>query len=334
MSRQGFRTDAAMRPGSFSFPVVIDALNVVDPEAGDKISRQTKLTATLLSFLIMMDGGVALGSAGATIAACIAILLFGLPHGSLDLEIVRREHRVGHARMSSILLLYVGLAAAMAAVWQFAPVFALATFLLVAVVHFAEDWAESRSTFLAQGMAIALLTAPTFLHLGEIENLFAVLSGRPEAAILASVMLMLAPMSLAVAAVAVACLQRRGSTDQAAAGAMMLIGMIVLPPVIGFALFFCLYHSPRHLGTALSRVGRTSRSRWIVPLVTLAGIGLAVILFAGQLRPDISAQFVAASFMTLSLLTVPHMIVPVIVERLAWRPIGASASVNPDRAFH
>ena len=236
---------------------------------------------------------------------------------------------MGRRAMGALLLLYLGLAGAMAAVWQLAPVTALSIFLIVAIVHFAEDWRELKSNFLAQGMAIALLAAPALLHLAELERLFEMLAGQREAALVANFLLLLAPMSVAVAIVAVWTLWRTGFRDQAWAGALMLVGMILLPPVVGFAVYFCCYHSPRHLGGALTRASSLPRSRWIILLVTLAALGIAALLFADEVRADLSAQAVAASFMTLSLLTVPHMIVPAVADALVARRLRAANGPGP-----
>jgi len=311
----------AMRPGNFGFPVVTASLKdrVQSPAVGP-LSRPTKLLAATLVALLLLDSASGfLGAAASTMAACLAILVFGLPHGTLDLEIIKRERGTGRLGMLALLFVYLGLAAAMATVWKLAPVGALAIFIGVAVVHFAEDWSELGSKFLAQGMAIALLTAPTLFHLVELERLFTALSGSSEAALVANLMLLLAPMSMAVASVALWTLWRTGFHDQAVVGAVALAGMIMLPPVIGFACFFCLYHSPRHLGMALSRTAFAPNIRWIVPLVTLAALGIAAALFAGEVRADLPARFIAASFMTLSLLTMPHMAVPIVADALAAR---------------
>ena len=321
MSSHGFQTHTATRPGSSSSPVVIAA----GPSVGSGVSdsrpspRTGLIFVSLVALLALGWFGMSLIGSTSTMVACAAILLFGLPHGALDLEIIKRERGTGWLGMGALLLLYLGLASAMAAVWHLAPVAALAIFLIVAVVHFAEDWQELRSPFLAQGMAIALLTAPTFLHLAELERLFAALSGRSDAAIVANFMMLLAPVSMAVAGVSLWTSWQAGFGNQAIAGALLLVGMVMLPPVIGFALFFCLYHSPRHLEAAFFRAGSSQTSLWIVPVVTLAALGIAVVLFAGEVRADLPAQLVAASFMTLSVLTVPHMIVPAVVDALASR---------------
>ena len=279
--------------------------------------NRTKLQAAALIALIALHfSGPGLGGTAPTTAACVAILLFGLPHGTLDLEIIKREQRADGLGMSALLMIYLGLAAVMFMLWQSFPVTALATFVVIAVIHFSEDWQDLQSPFLAHGMAIALLTAPALLHLTQLEQVFVTVTGHNDAALIANLMLLLAPISMAVASVSLLALWRAGLPQQAMVGVLILIGMVVLPPVVGFALFFCLHHSPRHLRVALKRIAYAPIWRRVVPLLTLAALGLAAILFAGEGRADLSDQFVAASFMTLSMLTVPHMLVPVIVAAM------------------
>lgn len=244
------------------------------------------------------------------------MLLLGLPHGTLDLELLKRQHAVGSTRMAIVILVYLSLAAAMYAIWQAFPVAALIIFISIAIIHFSEDWQETGSAFLAQGVALAILTAPSFLHRGDMRELFVALSGVAEAAIVADLMLLLAPVSLAIAAIALVVLWQHERKALAAAGLAAIVGMALLPTAIGFAAFFCLFHSPRHFRAALAMVspGRLQHVALIVSLLTMAALGLAAWLFAREVRVDAAAQWIVASFMTLSLLTVPHMAVPAILD--------------------
>lgn len=325
MARHWHQGHEVPRPGNFGFPVV-----TVPQEAGDgggatRTTVDSKiLFGALAASLLLLASGAPLDGPAATMAACVAILFFGLPHGALDLEIINRERGPGRLGMAGLLILYLGLAAAMAMAWRVAPVAALAMFLVIAVVHFAEDWPELHSRFLALGMAIALLAAPAMLHITELEILFEALSGSRDAALVANVLLLLAPTGVAVASVAIWTLWRGGFPNQAMVGALMLAGMILLPPVVGFALFFCLYHSPRHFGMAMSRIAWAPSAHRAVVLLTFASLGVAAALFALEARAELPARVVAASFMTLSLLTVPHMIVPPLADALASRGMGTA----------
>jgi len=303
-------------------PVIISGLDAGRFSAHVWFTPWTLFQAcALAAMLILHAGGVSLGSSGATAAACAAILLFGLPHGALDLEIISRQQSAGPAAMVAVLILYLGFAASVAALWSSAPVAALTRFIIVAVVHFAEDWCDLRSAFLAQCMAIAILTAPTLLHLSELEQLFIALSGREEGAFVANIMLLLAPVSTAVACVCLFALWHGGRRNNAVVGGLTLSGMIFLPPVIAFALFFCLYHSPKHLSLAVRQVGPSFRTRSMVLLVTIAALGIAAVLFVRETQAGAAAPALAASFITLSILTVPHMIVPPIAKALGARAI-------------
>jgi Brp/Blh family beta-carotene 15,15'-monooxygenase len=262
-----------------------------------------------------------LASSIVTTAGCFALLIVGLPHGTLDLELLKRERGDGGVSMPVLLAMYLGLAVAMYALWRGAPLGALVAFLLTAAMHFAEDWRETDQPFLAQGSAVALLAAPAFVHRSELAALFVALSGVDRAGLIADIMLMVAPVGLAVGGVAVARLWTTGRRPQAAVTAATFAAMVVLPPVIGFALFFCAHHSPRHLEEAWRDLAGTRPGRYlpIAAGLTVAAFGIAAALFALETRIDAVAQAVAASFMTLSILTVPHMAVPAILSRRAAR---------------
>jgi hypothetical protein len=117
------------------------------------LTRSSELRDAPLMFAVVAGlagigaAGVPLAAPIATTGACLAILLFGLPHGTLDLEILKTQHRSGPRRMAGVLLLYIGLAVVMYLLWKAAPIAALATFLVTAAVHFSEDWDDAGSAF-------------------------------------------------------------------------------------------------------------------------------------------------------------------------------------------
>lgn len=270
--------------------------------------------------LVAKAAGAPLAGAGMTIAACLLLLLTGLPHGALDIELLKRGRESGPRAVAVLLMVYLGLAAAMLLLWLAAPVMALLAFLATAVAHFGEDWGEAEQPFLAHCTAVALLCAPALGHREELAAVFTALCGDPRAAAVADFMLMLAPVSLAIATAATLRLAALGRGAQAVATVAILAAMVSLPPVIGFALFFCAHHSPRHLGAAWRGLAQTRmtarRLGWTAAGVTGTALGIAAALFALEPRVTLAAQTVAAAFITLSVLTVPHMALPAIVTHL------------------
>lgn len=277
-----------------------------------------RFAAAVTATLLLQALGLSLTTQALTTAACVAILVFGLPHGTLDLQLIARARETQAMSPFHTTLIYLALAAATLASWLVDPVLALAVFLAVAVAHFAEDWSDGRPTFLAHGTALAILAAPTLFWGEEVAQLFVAVAGDAGAARLADLLLIVAPVSLMVAGVGLSIAWIEGRRDVAASGAASLAAMIFLPPAVGFALFFCLFHSPRHLGESLRTLSWTRLRHWgriVIPLTGLALL-LAFAIGLAAVRVDVSSQIVAASFMTLAVLTVPHMLTPIIVA--AW----------------
>ncbi|MFN7534161.1 MAG: beta-carotene 15,15'-dioxygenase, Brp/Blh family [Brevundimonas sp.] len=275
------------------------------PPAPSAASAAALVLATGAALAASM-AGLPLAGATATLAACAASLLFGLPHGALDLRLLTQRAPVAR------LALYLGLAAAMLALWRAAPIAALVMFLIMAVIHFAEDWAALEEPFLALGTAAGLLAAPGLLHMETLHGLFTALTGEAGAAVLGDVLRLGAPVGLMLALVAVLALLRRGQTALGFATGAALAGLVLLPPAIGFALYFALLHSPQHLAAELPEGTAARRRIW--SRVILPMTGLSLLIAAGlaliETRPTPGDTAVVATFMALSILTTPHMLAP------------------------
>ena len=266
--------------------------------------------------LVVAGFGVSLDTPIVAMGTCAAMLLFGLPHGAFDLALIRQAH--ADHRTLGVVMLYLGCAAAMFAIWRVAPPIALIIFLGLSIVHFAEDWADSLPPFFAYGTSTALLTAPVILHDKMLTELFTLLAGDASSPLIAAVALLVAPVSLATASVAMIALWSDGYRSQALATAFALSAMIFLPPLVGFALFFCLMHSPAQFAAAQHTLRWRRPAQWgpvIVPL-TCAALGIAALIFAMLTNATIIGAMVGTAFITLSILTLPHMAVPWIVARL------------------
>ncbi len=269
---------------------------------------------TAISFLAVSIG-VSFEAPVVTMAICAALLLFGLPHGTLDLALIGKSETA--LQNVGVVLLYLGLAAAMYAVWQVHSGVALLVFFALSIAHFAEDWAGRLPPFLAHGTATAIVLAPVILHRADVEPLFVVIAGG-SSVIATDVAILLAPVTLAVAVVGVLSLWFDGHRQMAVSAGFAVAAMLFLPPLIGFALFFCLMHSPGQFSAGLAQLGwkHDKKSLRVVLPMTLAALGIAAIIFANATAMSLSESLVMTVFVTLSVLTVPHMVVPFVIRRL------------------
>jgi len=196
-----------------------------------RIAGLVVITATTICLYCL---GVPLDTSTMTALASATLLIFGMPHGSFDLALLQR-HSTGRGVFGSriaLILLYLTCAGAMYLLWRAAPVAALTAFLLMSVIHFAEDWEGCGSPFIAGGIALALISAPSLLHGDSLSTLFVTLSGRASAAILADYLLLVAPTMLLLAIAGVAMLWHIGRRPLALSAACALLAMLVLARVL------------------------------------------------------------------------------------------------------
>ena len=264
------------------------------------------------ALLVALAGfGVDLGTSAITGAGGVFILVLGLPHGAIDSIWLSRAGSTSHGQALAFGL-YIAAGLAMASLWWLAPAFALSLFFVIAVVHFGEDWSGIDSPLLSYGAALGLLGAPTILHGDDITRLLVMVSGQASSAIVASILTLVAPVAFGCALVANAMLWRGREKALAVAGFVALFGLVMLPPIAGFALFFCLYHSPRHFAAAIAgQTGPISQPwAWPIVLTTAAALALAAGLYWFSYPPSVPVGLVRTCFITISALTIPHMLLP------------------------
>ncbi len=268
--------------------------------------------------IVLYSTGLLPETAAAIAVLSATLMVVGMPHGSFDIALLQRGSADGTAILSRTALigLYLVCALVMYLVWQVAPAWGLAVFLLMAAVHFSEDWQRCGSSFIAIGMALAFLSAPSLLHSDSLTGLFAVLSNDAAAGLLVDLMLLLAPTMFVLAIAGAGMLWHAGERKRALSAVCGLAAMLVLPPVHGFALFFCLVHSPIQFSDHSRALGLHGVRQWggtVIPL-TLGGLAVAAAIFLANRSATISDDIFASSFVALSVLTAPHMLVPVILR--------------------
>lgn len=240
----------------------------------------------------------------------VAVVMLGLPHGALDPWIARQagifRRWPGWVAFN---LSYLVLAMLMLLLWWLMPVTALALFLALSVWHFSGDWSTTLPWPARLVTSSGLIVLPSFFHPESVVAIFAALSGG-QSLVIADGLAAAGPLVLAgmFAAMAVAAWQRHWSTTLEV-GAIALLAALA-SPLVFFVLYFCLLHSPRHMGHELRVAGRPFRRR----LLAIATVYTAATLVIGAVLAWLLWPFVAGSdlilklvFIGLAALTVPHM---------------------------
>lgn len=253
--------------------------------------------------------------------AAVAIVVLGLPHGSLDRLIAQGPLRAAPRPLLGAIgfaLGYLAIAATVAAAWIAAPAIGLVGFLCLGMLHFGLCDRSAAPRIMQALQVIAHGGAPIVLlpvlHPEATSELFAILADREAADAILRGLQVVSPVWLVVTLVYAARVTARAEGRRRIAElALLSAAFAALPPLLGFLVYFGAVHAPRHLRAALRtlRSGAAATPTAItvelgaVSLAAAAGLAAAAVVLGGG-SLDIGA--VRACFIGLAALTVPHMI--------------------------
>lgn len=250
------------------------------------------------------------------VCAVAAIVVLGVPHGALDVEIGRNllHRRVGRWWFPVFAGPYLLLVGAVLLAWRWAPEATLAAFLAASVWHFGTEdtGGVGMPALFRGGLPIAV---PVLLHPGATAHVFSTASGlafhQPLAWLTAASILWLVPAFLTVL--------RSRPGDLPLPVALCAV-FAVLPPLTAFALYFVAVHAPAHTAALIRHPGRAPRVRdegsaWRLAapttLLTIA-IGAALWPFYPGEAP---VRLLCLTLQLLAAFTLPHMILDAWLER-------------------
>jgi beta-carotene 15,15'-dioxygenase len=247
------------------------------------------------------------------------ILVVGLPHGSLDIELlINAKDDPAHFSLAGSLIAYVGTALSIVLLWWLLPSAAMVTLLLLSAYHFGGDWSGLGHGVERLAVGASLLSAPALVHESPVAFIFSWLIPSDMAVAIAGAMhLASVPLLLGVAVLA----SFRWGNNRAQCEEIIVVAAaaVVLQPLTFFVIYFCALHSMRHLADVRRTLSNSKGSVLIArgaPYVVAAMIccGAGAVFF-----PDLptGAAFLSSVFIGLAALTVPHML-------LCELPQGAS----------
>lgn len=262
----------------------------------------------------------------------VPIMIFGLSHGGADPLILKR---LANGRSRALFIatgLYMTASSGFIALTWFFPVLALLVFLSLSVWHFGfTDMAflspKANPLLLWLSGSLPIL-GPVIGHPDQTGELFAwLISYDPDAVI--AVLKPAGPLLAALWLAAFGFLVRRHHRQLGvrAPAELLLVGvsLVLLPPLLAFAFYFCVIHSVRHflciaehgLGEAEKTATVTFLARKAAP-ATLGAIALGLAAWATIMlvnpASSLLVEAVKVMFWALAALTLPH----VFVVKLWW----------------
>jgi Brp/Blh family beta-carotene 15,15'-monooxygenase len=239
----------------------------------------------------------------------IVVVLFGLPHGALDPWIAEK---IGFGRTPgqaiTFNLAYLAVAVAVVLVWLWVPTLSLLVFLAISAWHFSGDWEGSLTRPWRLCAGLLLLLMPIGFHTETVASLFSHLSGQSGADLARTLSLpgwFLGSVMLGLIGWA-AWLRHWICVLEFA---LLLALAYLTTPLVYFALYFCLLHSPRHL-LGLFRAANTREYPRLMRMMltyTVATLLLASVLWWLWSAQPLDSLILRLVFIGLAAVTVPHM---------------------------
>jgi Brp/Blh family beta-carotene 15,15'-monooxygenase len=241
-----------------------------------------------------------------------AILLLGLPHGALDVELARERFREGSRRFwfFRFAIPYLSLSALVLVAWHLAPLAMLGIFLAISTYHFGREQTTDVLGILVEGsapIALAICLSPV-----ATLQIFAVVTGVPLATMPAILnAAVVAWLALATLWTMVKLFRRSFRT--LGLGALLVVIYSVLDPLTALALYFIVWHAPLHVRRLIEdrnlapRISSARRAARLSLWPTLLTLFFGVLLWPHY--PGAPAErLLMLTIQGLAALTVPHML--------------------------
>jgi beta-carotene 15,15'-dioxygenase len=267
-----------------------------------------------------------------------AVFVIGIPHGAVDHVVAADLYQIkrgtaGHLAFYSSYLLVMLLVGAL---WLFYPYAGMVLFLLISVYHFGQADSvallkpNARLTAIfswSRGLMIitAIIFTDPVVCLPIIEAATGMSPGWFSVLYDRSTLILIAVVAQYFAVAGIVLISRSaGVTSTRFLGdSLLLAALLVLThPLIGFALYFALWHSMGHVQEMIDFFRENGRRitiwrfyRLALPFTVVSLAGLSALFFIQQTY-SIGNEMISLLFILISVLTLPHMLV---VDRMFAR---------------
>ena len=247
-----------------------------------------------------------------TTVPLLLILLAGLPHGATDGVIVQYFAAKRLLSFTFFIILYSVIAGSTFIVWYLAPFAGLVIFVALSISHFGMmDTAESTHLpyravrILAHGFMPILVIATA--HSKETAEIFSILI-QDDASELIYLLQIATPIWALIVSWLFLFQGVRGRQAALEIGILTII-LTLLPPLWGFALYFCGIHSLRHFRKVI-RVFQPLKKQfyWIIFAISIFSITFVWTMAYWLTGANFDNSLIRATFIGLAALTIPHIL--------------------------
>jgi len=248
------------------------------------------------------------------VGLAIAVTLLGLPHGALDFAVAKSLKLITSFNSALyFIIVYLAISAFSIALWVSFPAISLGLFLCVSVYHFSTDWRHIMPLYARLGMASVIICGSAIIYSSTLLTLFTslLLTAQTANLIIQAMQVIFWSGIAAFVYFIWELLQAKRTLDGLTLleCAALVISSVTLTPLLHFALYFCLLHSPKHLNDVGEEL-QISVSKAIIlslPFVVLT-IALAAILFGFLGVNELHVDLLRWIFIGLFGLTMSHML--------------------------
>ena len=239
------------------------------------------------------------------------ILLIGLPHGAADILIGRRLFN-GFFYLLIFTFIYFLIALIVILFWIKFPIIALLLFIGISISHFGlMDTYKTKKLplrkFRAAIYGATPIIIPSLFHTDTVNEIFSILVLNNYHDITNIINLFFPIWFIG----GLLFLWKGGSETNIELLEIYTISvlLIILPPLWGFAFYFCAIHSVRHSINIFKSIGPLSKSD-LIYLIFIFSISLLLILFGTYISMNHTVEngLIRSTFITLAALTLPHII--------------------------
>ncbi len=288
---------------------------------------------TVLTSLIFIIVSIFLPDFARTIAPWVVILsvfIVGIPHGAIDHVIAAELFGLNQTLKDHLLFYgsYLLIMIFVGALWIFFPIGGMIFFLAISIYHFGQADMEDFLTenlkgnwvfhlargSLIIGLIVFVRTDETFPIMAEAMRIdTSTLADILPSSFITVTVILLIYIAIVSLGGFTKRISRFGSfmTDSI----LLVLVLIITGPLIGFAIYFALWHSAGHINEMREFFESKKKTLTIpqfywkaTPFTLVSFLGLAMLLGINQAF-GLEDQFLSLMFILISVLTLPHMVI-------------------------